>query len=130
MSITTESDDLNRPWLRNYPNGVAATINPDQYASLVALAEESFARFGENLAFTNMGHHLTYQEIDQLSQKFACYLQKQIGIKKRLGCPSLRPTSPCVTTTAIRYRWAKPASGGVPKRTAKNQRRENPAARA
>ena len=36
----------------------------------------SFEEFADHPAYTNMGTTLSYRELDQLSMKFACYLQK------------------------------------------------------
>jgi long-chain acyl-CoA synthetase len=67
------SDD--RPWLAAYPRGVPADIDPDTYASLVALFEHSVERFADHPAFTNLGATLSYREADRLSRHFAAYLQ-------------------------------------------------------
>jgi long-chain acyl-CoA synthetase len=64
-----------KPWLEHYPPGVPAEIDPDKYSSLPALLEASFARFGAQSAFTNLGETLTYSEVDALSRAFAGYLQ-------------------------------------------------------
>lgn len=65
-----------KPWLEHYPPGVPTEIDPDRYSSLPALLEASFARFGAQPAFTNLGETLTYAEVDGLSRAFAAYLQK------------------------------------------------------
>ena len=41
---------MERPWLRNYPPGVPAEIDPSRYPSLVAMFEESFKARTEKLA--------------------------------------------------------------------------------
>jgi long-chain acyl-CoA synthetase len=69
-------------WLRNYPAGVPADINPDEIASLQALIERSFAKFADRPAYTLMDRTLTYGELDRLSRQFAAYLQKVAGLKK------------------------------------------------
>lgn len=74
------------PWHQNYPAGVAKEIDPDKYDSIVAIIEESFQKFADKPAYSNMGVELTYKEIDQCSRDFAAYLQS-LGLKKgdRLG---------------------------------------------
>ncbi len=62
-------------WLKSYEPGVPEFINPDQYSSLVDLAEESFAKFKDKTCYTNMGASQTYQQIDDKSQAFAGFLQ-------------------------------------------------------
>ena len=70
------------PWFAQYPQGVAHEINPEQYSSIPALLEEGFAKFGNHVAFENMGKKLTFSEIDEYSQQFASYLQNVAGLKK------------------------------------------------
>ncbi len=73
---------MDKPWLNAYPPGVPAEIDPDQYASLTALLEASFARFAELPAFLNLGTQMSFAEIDESSRDFAAYLQ---------SIPSLQP---------------------------------------
>ncbi|WGT61402.1 long-chain-fatty-acid--CoA ligase [Variovorax paradoxus] len=64
-----------RPWLGSYPQGVPADIDPSQYQSLVALMEESFAKYADRTAYSFMGKDVSYRETDRLSRAFAAYLQ-------------------------------------------------------
>lgn len=64
-----------RPWLGSYPQGVPADIDPSQYPSLVALMEESFAKYADRTAYSFMGKDVSYGETDKLSKAFAAYLQ-------------------------------------------------------
>src|SRR5262245_13907389 len=66
---------MERIWLKDYPAGVPAEIDPSRWPSLVAMMEESFARFGAEAAFIGMGKSITYAELDDLSRAFACWLQ-------------------------------------------------------
>jgi long-chain acyl-CoA synthetase len=68
---------MERPWLRNYPPGVPADIDPSRYASLVALFEESFQAHAAKDACVCMGKALTYAELDQASRAFAAWLQSK-----------------------------------------------------
>jgi long-chain acyl-CoA synthetase len=69
-------------WLAAYSPGVPAEIDPDRYPSLVALLEASFARFGAQPAFTNLGTTLTFAEVERLSRAFAAYLQSLPGLDR------------------------------------------------
>jgi long-chain acyl-CoA synthetase len=73
---------VDKIWLRNYPAGVPAEINPNEVASLQALVEQSFVKFPDRPAYTLMDRTLTYGELDRLSRQFAAYLQKVAGLKK------------------------------------------------
>jgi long-chain acyl-CoA synthetase len=66
---------IDRPWLRNYPPGVAADIDATKYPSLVAMLDESFANFRDRRAFVCMDKALTYGEIDSASRALAAWLQ-------------------------------------------------------
>ncbi|MEM9887338.1 MAG: AMP-binding protein [Bacteroidota bacterium] len=70
-----------RPWLKNYPSGVPANIDPNKYASFVEMLEESFQKYKKLPNFTCMGKTFTYAEIDKMSQQFGAYLQSR-GLKK------------------------------------------------
>ncbi len=56
-------------------------INPDQFASLTALFDAMFGKFGARPAFHNLGHTISYAELDQLTHAFAAYLQALPGMK-------------------------------------------------
>ncbi len=66
-----------RPWLKNYPQGVPANINPDSYANLNAFIKESCAKYHNRPAFSCMGKALTFQQIDKMSTQLAGYLQSR-----------------------------------------------------
>ena len=64
-----------KPWLKNYPDGVPHEIDLSHYSSLVELFEESFKRYPNRVVLESMGRTLTYRELDHLSKDFASYLQ-------------------------------------------------------
>ena len=71
-----------RPWLKNYPQGVPAEIDPDEYRSIPAVFAASVSRYGANPAYRNLGKTLTYAEVDAVSAQFAAYLLGELGLKK------------------------------------------------
>ena len=71
-----------KTWLRAYPPGVPAEIDPDRYASLRDLIEASLARFGAAPAFSNLGATLSYADVERSSRAFAAYLQSLPGVEK------------------------------------------------
>jgi long-chain acyl-CoA synthetase len=71
-----------RIWLRNYPPGVPAEIDPGRYRSLKQLFEESFEKFRARPAYTNMDVTLTYDDLDKLSRSFGAWLQHGAGLRK------------------------------------------------
>lgn len=66
---------MERIWLKQYPPGVPADIEPTQYASLVDLLEESFTKFADRKAFICMDKSVSYRDLDQMSLAMAAYLQ-------------------------------------------------------
>ncbi|HEY1244191.1 MAG TPA: long-chain-fatty-acid--CoA ligase, partial [Hyphomicrobiaceae bacterium] len=68
---------MDRIWLKNYPPGVPAEIDPGRYASLVALFEDSFARNRSAEAFLCMDKALTYTQLDEMSRSLAAWLQSR-----------------------------------------------------
>lgn len=73
---------MEKVWLKNYPVGVPAEINPDEYSSIVELVDESVQRFADRPAYTSMGRTIDYAEYDRLSRCFAAYLQEVAGLRK------------------------------------------------
>ena len=71
-----------RPWLAQYPAGVPAQIDVDEYPSIVSLLEDAITRYRDRPAFSNMGRTLTYGEVDTLSAQFAAYLLGELKLKK------------------------------------------------
>ena len=66
---------MERIWLKSYPPGVPADINPDEYRSLVELFETSIGKYGERPAFNNMGRTIRFAELDRMSRDFGAWLQ-------------------------------------------------------
>lgn len=69
-------------WLKNYETGVPETINPSDYTSLVHLTKECFEKYADKPCYYNMGKMLTYRQIDEMSQKFASFLQNTCKLQK------------------------------------------------
>ena len=74
--------DAQRPWLRNYPEGVPAEIDVDEFRSVAAVLQAACDRFRDRPAFANLGRVLTYAEIDEQSRRFAAWLVHGLGLKR------------------------------------------------
>ena len=83
----------NRIWLSSYPQGVPADIDAHQYASLVALMEESFRKYASRVAYSFMGKDISYAQTDSLSQAMAAYLQG-LGLSKGDRIAIMMPNIP------------------------------------
>jgi len=66
---------MEKVWLKQYPAGVPAQIKVDLYSSLVALLEESFAKYRGLAAYRFMGRAITFGQVDDWSRGLAAYLQ-------------------------------------------------------
>jgi long-chain acyl-CoA synthetase len=71
-----------RPWLAEYPEGVPAQIDVDEFPSVVSVLEKAIDTFRDRPAFANLGKVLTYGDVDRLSKQFAAYLLGELGLKK------------------------------------------------
>ncbi len=74
--------NVERPWLASYPQGIAAEIDMQRYASVVAVLDDAIGRFHDNVAFVCMGRELTYDDVDRMSRRFASYLVNVLQLKK------------------------------------------------
>jgi long-chain acyl-CoA synthetase len=64
-----------KPWLKNYLEGVPHEIDLAGHSSIVELMEESFQKYPNRIAIESMGHTISYRQLDTLSKEFAAYLQ-------------------------------------------------------
>ena len=72
---------MDRIWLKNYPPGVPAEIDPSTYPSLVTIFEESFKAHRGKKAFICMGGAITFDELDSASRALGAWLQSK-GLKR------------------------------------------------
>jgi long-chain acyl-CoA synthetase len=72
---------MEKIWLKSYPPGVPAEIDPKQYASVRDLFDESVARYGDRPAYHCMGKTISFAELDRLSAQFGAWLQS-VGCAK------------------------------------------------
>jgi long-chain acyl-CoA synthetase len=72
---------MERIWLKSYPPGVPAEIDPSQLRSLKELLEKTYAEHADRIAYVQMDAALTYRQVDELSRAFAAWLQ-QAGFAK------------------------------------------------
>jgi len=73
---------MNKVWLKNYPHGVPADINPNEYSSLTTLIESSCRRFAQQDAFSSLGRILSYAEFDSAARDFAAWLQQSAKLRR------------------------------------------------
>ena len=91
-----------KPWLSQYGSGVPATINPDEYASLVDLLEAAFKTHAKRDMAAFMDSRWTFAEIDAHSKALATWLQS-LNLAKGARVAIMMPNVPQypVTVAAI-----------------------------
>ena len=73
---------MEKIWLREYPPGVPAEVDLNEFSSLKDILEKSCQRFADLPAYSNMGAILRYRDIDRLSRAFGAWLQQTVGLSK------------------------------------------------
>jgi long-chain acyl-CoA synthetase len=71
-----------KPWLRSYPEGVTKEIDLTPFKSILTVFDQAIQDFADSPAFTNMGATISFRELDQLSGRFASFLQNELKLKK------------------------------------------------
>jgi long-chain acyl-CoA synthetase len=66
---------MNRFWLKSYPPGVPAEIDPSRLKSLADLLHQACANYRERPAYEQMGRTMTFAQLDELTRDFAAWLQ-------------------------------------------------------
>ena len=68
---------MEKIWLKSYPPGVPADINPADYASLKELFEECVRRHAGRPAYSNFGRTITFAQLDAMSRAFGAWLLRE-----------------------------------------------------
>ena len=66
---------MERIWLKSYPEGVPADINPTAYASIGDFFAANVERYRDRTAYISLGRTMSYRELERLSRAFASYLR-------------------------------------------------------
>ncbi len=73
---------MEKIWLKNYPAGIPAEINIDEFKSLGDLFEKSVQAYAPRPAYINMDKAISYAELDRQSRNFAAYCQSVLKLPK------------------------------------------------
>jgi len=91
---------MTRPWLKSYPDGVAADIDVAPFPSLIHMVDDALKRHAARPAISSMGRTTSYAELDVMSQRFAAWLQGQ-GVVKGDRVAVMMPNMLPFAVTAI-----------------------------
>ena len=87
-------------WHQHYSATTPKEINPDEYESIVAAFEESCDRYGDKVAFENMGVTLTFNELKHKAHNFCSWIQNstelQPGDRIAIQMPNLLQYPICI----------------------------------
>jgi len=72
---------MEKIWLDSYPSGVPYKLDLDPDETLIDAFETAATAWHDRPAFTNLGHTLNFSDIDELSQRFAAFTQRELGLE-------------------------------------------------
>lgn len=67
-------------WHQHYGD-IPKEVDPDIYPNIVSAFEESCDKFGDKVAFENMGVPMTFRELKQNAHNFAAWIQQNTDLK-------------------------------------------------
>jgi len=73
---------MEKIWLRQYTKGVPHELDLDPAESLVDIFTHACSRYAGQIAYSNLGQSLTYRELEELSARFAAWLQTEAGLSR------------------------------------------------
>ncbi|MBI5107660.1 MAG: long-chain-fatty-acid--CoA ligase [Rhodocyclales bacterium] len=68
---------MEKSWIKNYPAGVPAEIDPAQYETVAQVLEEAMKKYAARTAFICMGKSITYAQLDTASRSLGAWLQSR-----------------------------------------------------
>jgi len=90
---------MDKPWLKQYPAGVPAEIDVNQYQTVSQVLEESMKKYASRTAFICMGKPVSYGQLDTLSRNLGAWLQSRgiaAGGRVAIMMPNIMQYPVCV----------------------------------
>ena len=90
---------MEKLWLKQYPAGVPAEIDVNQYETVSQVLEESMKNYAARTAFICMGKSITYAQLDTASRNLGAWLQSRgltPGARVALMMPNIMQYPVCV----------------------------------
>ncbi|HJP37675.1 MAG: AMP-binding protein [Gammaproteobacteria bacterium] len=73
---------MEKTWLKQYTEGVPHELDLDPAESLVDIFTNACNYHGGQIAYSSLGQSLTYRELDDLTARFATWLQTEAGLSR------------------------------------------------
>ena len=73
---------MEKIWLKSYPTNVPEFVPEPEFRSLRDMIEHCFSEYADNPSYYCMGKTISFRELDELSLKFAGYLQGELGLTR------------------------------------------------
>jgi long-chain acyl-CoA synthetase len=77
IDYKTEETAMEKSWIKHYPAGVPAEIDPTQYETVSQVLEEAMKKYAARTAFICMGKSITYAQLDTASRSLGAWLQSR-----------------------------------------------------
>jgi long-chain acyl-CoA synthetase len=90
---------MEKLWIKQYPAGVPADIDVNQYETVSQVLEESMKKYAARTAFICMGKSITYAQLDTASRSVGAWLQSRgiaPGGRVALMMPNIMQYPVCV----------------------------------
>jgi long-chain acyl-CoA synthetase len=86
---------MNKPWLRQYPEGMPAELAPVPWTSIPDFFASVVEKYADRPAVASMGTQISYRRLDELSSRLANYLSQglnlPLGSRVAIMIPNLLP---------------------------------------
>ena len=69
-------------WLKEYPSDVPHEINESELISIAEMIEKTTKIYANNKALTCFGSSITFKQLNYYADRFAGFLQHEIGLKR------------------------------------------------
>ena len=75
---------MERVWLKEYPKHIGTNINESSFSKLNSINDlvKETKKYSNDTAFVNLNSSLTYQEVNEYSNRFSSFLQSELHIQK------------------------------------------------
>lgn len=73
---------MEKIWLKSYPASILKQVSLSEHGTLLHELSQACQQFRTQVCFSNFGVSLTFRQLDEWSDRFACFLQQEWGFQK------------------------------------------------